>query len=201
MRRAATIGLIASLASSAGCATSLTPAPAGAPERARSAASYSASLRVSLKSASLRARTRALVAFRRPDALRFEIPGPVGPRLVAVASGGRLKAVFPGDLAVFTGEASADAFASLLGIALEPSEIMDLLVGTPSRKLRAYRAGWGPERPNAIEATLPDGGHLNITVEDAGLGPELGSIAFDPPPSEGFHAVTAAQARELWRAR
>jgi hypothetical protein len=201
MRRAATIGLIACLVSSTGCATPLTPAPAGAPELARSAPSYSASLRVSLKSASLRARTRAFVAFRRPDALRVEIPGPVGPRLVAVARAGRLTAVFPGDHAVFTSEASADAFASLLGIALEPSEIMDLLVGTPSRKLRAYRAGWGPERPNAIEATLPDGGHLYLTVEDAGLGPELGSMAFDPPPSEGFHAVTAVEARKLWSAR
>lgn len=201
MPRAATIGLIACLVSSAGCATTLTPAPAGAPERARSAHSYSASLRVSLKSPSLRARTRALVAFRRPDALRVEIPGPVGPRLVAVARAGRLTAVFPGDRSVFTSEASADAFASLLGIALDPSEIMDLLVGTPSRKLRAYRAGWGPELPNAIEATLPDGGHLNVAVEDAGLGPELGSRAFEPPPSEGFRDVTAAEARELWSSR
>ncbi len=201
MPRAATIGLIASLACAAGCAMALSPAPAGAPERARSARSYSASLRVSLKAPSLRARTRALVAFRRPDALRVEIPGPVGPRLVAVAREGRLTAVFPSDRSVFTGEASAGAFASLLGLALGPAEIMDLLVGTASPTLRAYRAGWGPELPNAIEATLPDGGHLSVAVEDAGLGPDLGPRAFEPPPSEGFQVVTAAEARALWSRR
>ena len=45
------------------------PAPDVA-DRARSAASYSGSLRVSLKGPGLRARTRALVAFERPQKLR-----------------------------------------------------------------------------------------------------------------------------------
>lgn len=183
------------------CASVFTPPVAGAPEAARVAMSYSSSLRVALKSPSLRARTRALVAFHRPDALRVEIPGPLGPRLVAVARLGQLTAVFPGDRCVFTGEASADAFASLLGIALDPSEIMDLLVGVSSRKLRAYRAGWGPELPNAIEATLPDGGRLKVQVLDADLGPNLGSRAFEAPLSEGYRAVTADEARALWSAR
>jgi hypothetical protein len=183
------------------CASAFTPPVAGAPEAARVAMSYSSSLRVALKSPSLRARTRALVAFHRPDALRVEIPGPLGPRLVAVARLGQLTAVFPGDRCVFTGEASADAFASLLGIALDPSEIMDLLVGVSSRKLRAYRAGWGPELPNAIEATLPDGGRLKVQVLDADLGPNLGSRAFEAPLSEGYRAVTADEARALWSAR
>lgn len=141
------------------------------------------------------------MAFRRPDALRVEIPGPLGPRLVAVARDGQLVAVFPGDHCVFTGEAGADAFASLLGIALDPSEIMDLLVGVSSPKLRAYRAGWGAKLPSVIEATLPDGGRLNVQVEDADLDPSLGSRAFDAPASGGFRPVTAAEARELWSAR
>jgi hypothetical protein len=38
-------------------------------------------------------------------------------------------------------------------------------------------------------------------VEGADLGPSLGSRAFDPPASEGFRAVTAAEARQLWSAR
>ena len=40
------------------------------------------------------------VAFRRPDALRIEIPGPPGARLMAVARGGRLTAVLPAERAV-----------------------------------------------------------------------------------------------------
>ena len=50
-----------------------------------------------------------LLAFRRPDALRIEIPGPAGARLVAVARGDRLWAVFPAERAVYYGAARAEA--------------------------------------------------------------------------------------------
>ena len=65
------------------CATARLPAP-GVAEKARGARVLSGSLRVSVRGPELRGRSRALVAFRRPDEIRIEIPGPSGARLVAV---------------------------------------------------------------------------------------------------------------------
>lgn len=155
---------------------------------------------MSLNGPQFRARTRALVAFRRPDALRVEVPGPTGPRLVAVATGATLTAVFPSERAVFIGEASAEALASLLGVALTPPELMDLLVGVGSPRLKAYRAGWGPTLPRSIAATLPDGGRLDVTVDDADTAP-LPAAAFETPAHAGFRSIEADEARSLWSAR
>ena len=63
--------------------------------RAQAARAYSGRLRVKLDGRELRARATVLLAFQRPDALRIEVPGPGGLRLVAVASGERLVAAFP----------------------------------------------------------------------------------------------------------
>lgn len=142
-----------------------------------------------------------LIAFRRPDALRIEIPGPAGPRLVAVAAGERLWAVFPGERALFTGRATEADFEALLGVALAPREVMDLLVGTPPPRLRAYAARWRAGAPARIDATLPDGGRLRVTVDEAELGAAVPDRAFEEPPHEGFRAVTAEEARGLWGAR
>jgi hypothetical protein len=180
------------------CATVPVPPPAGVATRAREAASYSARVRVSLNGPGVRARTAALVAFRRPDGLRIEVPGPTGPRLVAVARGGRLAAVFPAERAVYGGAARAAELEALLGVALEPSEVMDLLVGVPSPRLKRYQAGWGPALPRRIDATLPDGGKLKVTVEEAEAGAVLPEAAFADPPHEGFRAVDADEARRLW---
>jgi len=166
--------------------------------RAREASSYRARLRVSLKAPGLRARTSALVAFRRPDALRIEVPGPAGPRLVAVTRAGRLAAVFPSERAVYSGPARAAELQALLGVALEPPEVMDLLVGTPSPRLKRYAARWGPALPRRIEATLPDGGALKVTVEEAETGGSVPEAAFADPPHEGYRAVDADEARSLW---
>lgn len=142
-----------------------------------------------------------LVAFRRPDALRIEVPGPTGPRLVAVAARGRLYAVFPSDRAVFTGAATARDFESLLGVALTPDEVMDLLVGVPSRRLRAYEARWRDGLPARIEATLPDGGRLKVTVEEPDTAGAIRDAAFAEPPHEGYRPVAAEEARRLWGGR
>jgi hypothetical protein len=142
-----------------------------------------------------------LLAFRRPDALRLEVPGPTGPRLVAVASGGKLFAVFPADRAVFTGEASARDFESLLGVALTPDEVMDLLVGVPAKRLRAYEARWRDGLPARIDATLPDGGRLKVTVEEPDTAGAIRDAAFAEPPHEGYRAIAAAEARRLWGGR
>jgi hypothetical protein len=184
-----------------GCAAPLAVPPAHIVDQARRAASYSARLEVSLRGPALRARTRVLLAFRRPDALRIEVPGPAGARLVAVTRGGRLWAVFPSERAAFSGAARADDLESLLGIALEPSEVMDLLVGAPSPRVPEYRVRWGTALPREVRATLPDGARLRVTVEDAEAPAPLGEKAFAEPPHEGYRAVDAEEARALWSAR
>ena len=185
----------------AGCATAALPPPAAVAERAAAARSYSARLRVTLRGPALRGRTAALLGFRRPGALRIEIPGPAGPRLVAVAREDVLTAVFPGERAVFRGEATAEGLEDLLGVALSPAEVMDLLLGSPSPRVRDYRARWGPSVPREIQATLPDGGRLKVAVESASIDPDLPDTAFLEPPHEGYRAVDAAEARRLWGAR
>jgi hypothetical protein len=182
------------------CASAGLPGP-GVAERARVASTYSASLRASLRGPDLRGRTRVLLAFRRPDALRLEIPGPTGARLVAVASKGRLIAVFPAERAVFEGSATPEALSALVGVALSPEELIDLLVGVPSPRLRTYRARWGPALPREIEAELPDGSRLVAKVDEAEADSPLPAAAFAPPPHGGYRAIDADEARRLWSAR
>lgn len=129
------------------------------------------------------------------------MPGPVGPRVVAVARRGRLSAVFPGSRAAFHADADRASFEALFGIALEPAEVMDLLVGVASPRLRAYEVGWGAELPRTILATLPDGGRLKVSVDEVETGADLPEGAFDAPPALGYRDVDAEEARRLWSAR
>src|SRR6185503_2010559 len=99
------------------CAGALRPAPPEIAARARAAQTYSARLRVSLRGPEFRARARILLGFRRPDALRLEVPGPSGAQLIAVARGGSLLAVFPAERAVFAGAATEADLKALLGVA------------------------------------------------------------------------------------
>ena len=198
MRRAATLAAVLALA---GCATGGLPPPRAVVDRAAAASSYSARLRVTLKGPELRGRTAALLGFRRPAALRIEIPGPTGARLLAVARDESLIAVFPGERAVFRGQATAEGLEALLGIALTPSEVMDVLLGTPPARVRDYRARWGPDLPREVRAVLPDGGRLKVTVETATLDADLADAAFADPEHEGYRSIDAAEARQLWGAR
>jgi len=163
--------------------------------------SYSARLRISLDGPTLRARTPVLLAFRRPDGLRIEVPGPAGPRLVAVASGDRLWAVFPGERAFFSGRSTEADFEALLGVALEPREVMDLLVGLPAPRLRAYEARWRGRLPARIEATMPDGGRLNVIVDEADAGMDVSERAFDEPPHPAYRTIGPEEARRMWGGR
>jgi hypothetical protein len=185
----------------AGCAAALAVPPATVVEQARLVPSYSARLRVSLRGKDLRARTPVLLAFRRPDALRIEVPGPAGARVVAVAEGDRLWAVFPSERAVYAGTAGAEDMESLLGVALAPAEVMDLLTGVASPRLVSYRARWGAALPREIEATLPDGARLKATVEDAEAPATLGASAFTEPPHAGYRTIGLDEARSLWGGR
>ena len=201
MRAASLAILAATTISLAGCATAGLPPPQAVVQRAASAVSYSGRLRVTLQGPELRGRTAVLLGFRRPRDLRIEIPGPAGARLVAVARGEALTAVFPGERAVFRGPATAAGLEELLGIALSPSEVMDVLLGTPSPSVRDYRARWGSALPRELRATLTDGGKLKVTVETATLDADLPEAAFAEPAHEGYRAIDAAEARRLWGAR
>ena len=184
------------LALAASCARPVPPSP-DVVQRASSLASYSASLRVSVNGRDLRGRSRALVAFRRPDALRIEIPGPSGARLVAVARSGRLTAVVPAERAVLESAADPADFESLLGIALRPEQLMDLLVGVAPAGARSYETRWGRALPLRIDAVLGDGTKLKATVEEADAGESLAAAAFDPPPHPGYRPIDADEARRL----
>jgi hypothetical protein len=199
IQRRVRIGALVSAALVAcGCASLPARPQAGVAERARGVPSYSARVKVSLRGRDFRARAIALVAFRRPDALRVEVPGPAGARVVAVARADRLVAVFPGDRAVFQGRAAAADLGALLGVALDPAEVMDLLVGSPPRAVRGYEARWGPEAPRRIKAELPDQTRIDLTVEEPRLAPDLPERAFLDPPHEGYRPVDAGEARGLW---
>jgi len=194
--------LVAALALlSAGCASAWLPAPAGVVERARATPAFSARLHVSLKGPELRVRTQALVAFQRPDALRIEVPGPGGLRLVAVTRESRLVAVFPGERAYYSGAAEPRELVALLGLELSPGELMDLLVGVASPRLRRYRVRWGEAYPREIDAELPDGARLKVKVDDPESRTDLPAEAFEPPPHTGYRKVSAREARGLWGGR
>jgi hypothetical protein len=86
-------------------------------------------------------------------------------------------------------------------VALTPPEVMDLLVGAGPSRLRAYEARWRGPLPARIDATLPDGGRLAVTVEEADAHADLPAAAFAEPPHDGYRSVTAGEARKLWGGR
>jgi hypothetical protein len=187
---------VAALLFSVACASAPLPRP-GVAERAAAAVSWSGTVRVSVKGEDVRGRSRVLMAFRRPDAVRIEIPGPAGARLVAVVRGGRLTAVLPPERAFLESEARAADLEALLGVALSPRDLMDILVGVAPAGLRGYRARWGEALPRRVEAVLADGTRLEVKVDDAEADVELPEAAFDPPPHAGHRRVDAAEARRL----
>jgi hypothetical protein len=192
--------MLGALAAS-GCASLPRQAPPEVAAAARDARSYSAELAVALRGPELRGRVRALVAFARPDRLRIEIPGPGGVRLVAVAREGRLVAVFPAERAFYEAAADASELELLLGIALAPAEVMDLLTGRAPERVRSYDVRWGPQAPARIVAGLPDGARLRVGVRDPQLGGELPAGAFEPPSHAGYRALDREEARSLWSGR
>jgi hypothetical protein len=170
-------------------------------EQARAASSWSGSLRVSVRGEDLRGRSRALVAFRRPDKVRIEIPGPTGVRLVAVTRDGRLHAVLAADRARLESPATPGELEALIGIELAPGELMDVLVGTAPPGVRTYRADWGSTLPRRVRAELLDGTRLDARIDEAETGVELPEAAFDPPRCLDCRLIEASEARRLLTAR
>jgi hypothetical protein len=153
---------------------------------------------VRLQGPELRARTRVLIAFARPDRMRLEIPGPAGLRFVAVAGSGTLLAVFPPERAFYRSGASADEMERLIGVALSPGQMQDALLGVAPEGVRSYTVRWGPRLPSRIETTLRDGARLRLDVEAPESGLALPPQAFAEPPHAGYRRVDAAEARRLW---
>jgi outer membrane lipoprotein-sorting protein len=182
----------------AACASAPRVPSAEVVDLARAASTYSATLRVDLRGPEIRGRARAILGFRRPDALRIELPGPTGPRLVVVAREGALVAVFPSQRAVFNAAATAPEMESLFGVALTPGELADLLVGKSPPRLERYEALWGATLPREIRATFPGGARLIARIEEAETNPTFPPAAFEAPPHEGFRVVDAKEARQLW---
>jgi hypothetical protein len=170
-------------------------------DKARAATSWSGSLRVSVRGKDLRGRSHALVAFRRPDSIRIEIPGSSGARLVAVTRNGRLSAALPADRARLESAASPEGLEALIGLALSPAELMDVLLGVAPPAVRSYRADWGETLPRRVRAELEDGTRLDARVDEAETGVELPAGAFDPPRCDGCRPIDAAEARRLLTAR
>jgi hypothetical protein len=200
MRSTPGLSAAAAAALLAGCAA-VTPPPREVQDRAASAETYAANLRVSVSGGALRGRTAALVGFERPDRLRIEIPGGVGPRLVLTAQRGRLVAVFPPERAFHQGAATPERAEAILGVGLSPEEIIDLLVGRPPQRLVSCRVRWGPLAPKRVEADLPRGGRLKISADDIELGRRFGASVFEEPPHPGYRELTEAEVRQLWGSR
>jgi outer membrane lipoprotein-sorting protein len=180
------------------CASVARVPSASVAERAQTASTYSATLNVDLRGPEIRGRARTLLGFRRPDALRIELPGPTGPRLLVVAREGALVAVFPAERAVFTAPATAPEMEALFGVALTPAELCDLLVGIGPARLERYEVLWGMVLPREVRATFPGGVRLTAKVEGAEMNPTFPAAAFEEPPHEGFRVVSAREARRLW---
>lgn len=181
----------------AGCASLPAASPAARAEAQR-ATTYTANLRVSMRGPELRGRADAVVGFRRPDALRVELPAGAGLRLLAVAQGERLVVAFPGERSYYEGAATAEAFGSLLGVALAPADLMDVLLGLTPTRVRALDVQWGPIAPSRVVAQLHDGTRLEAKVREPELGRPLGDGAFAPPSTAGWQRLTMDEARGRW---
>jgi hypothetical protein len=129
--------------------------------------------------------------------MRIEIPGPSGVRLVVVARAGRLTAVLPAERARLESAAGPGDLEALLGVALSPGELMDVLLGVAPPGARSYRADWGETLPRRVRVELVDGTLLDARVAEADTDVELPAAAFDPPRCEGCRSIDAAEARRL----
>ena len=198
-RRSVAVGLAASL-TVAGCASARLPAPE-VRESARATTVYTARLSVHFAGPRGRARATVLAAFARPDSLRIEVPGPGGARVVVVAAAGRLTAVFPGERTVFEGRSTMEDVEAVLGVALTPEEIMDLLVGVPGPRIADARVTWGERYPRRVSGRLADGTSLVVKAQAIQSPETLSASAFAAPPHPGYRAIDADEAREMWARR
>jgi len=115
-----------------------------------------------------------------------------------VAAGGRLTAVFPAERAVFEGRSTADDIDAVLGVALAPDEIMDMLVGVPGPRIADARVAWGDRFPSRVSGRLADGTSFVVKAQAIETPGTLPAAAFLPPPHPGHRAIDADEARDMW---
>jgi hypothetical protein len=179
------------------CATTRLPAPE-VRAQLRDVAAYTARLSVSFKGPRGRGRATVLAAFARPDALRIEVPGPGGARLIVVARGDQLTALFPSERAVFHGETTAEDVEAVTGIALTPAEIMDVLVGAPGERVLDPRVVWGARFPRLVKGRLSDGTALQVKMQSVETKAALPALTFAAPAATGYRPIDAEEARNMW---
>jgi len=182
----------------AACAHHPPPPPADVVDAARTLPSYSANLSVKIGGRKVAPRTLVVAGFKRPDRLRLEMPAAGGTRLVLVARGGQLTALFPRSRAVFQGQADRKVLGDITGVALAPADVMDFLVGVVPPVVSGYVVEWGPALPKRARGKLDDGTRLDVVINDPTAGVAIDEHAFDPPPSAGYRKITAGEARDLW---
>jgi hypothetical protein len=115
-----------------------------------------------------------------------------------VAAEGKLTAVFPGDRAVFEGRATAEDVEAVLGVALTPEEIMDLLVGAPGPRIAAARVRWGERYPRRVSGRLADGTSLDVKTQAVAAPAALSAATFSVPSHPGYRTIDADEARDMW---
>jgi hypothetical protein len=130
--------LAVALITGAACAgrAPLTEAPP-APAEARG---YRALFRGEWRDARDRGRFRLAVALLPPDRARLEFFAPVGgPRLVVAMDGQHAVALFPGERVYDAAAATPETLDRLLGLPLDPAQLVALITGRPMCRLEAAR--------------------------------------------------------------
>jgi hypothetical protein len=154
-------------------------------------------VQVNLKGPQGRAKGTILIAFARADRLRVELPGSAGARMILVTRGEQLAAVFPGERAYYAGAAEAATFETILGVALAPPAIMDLLLGRGSDSVTIHSIRQGAVAPRHVAGRLRDGTRIALSIQDATINPALAPQAFEFVAPRGFRVIDELEARAL----
>ena len=94
--------------------------------------------------------------------------------------------------------ATAADLEALLGVALSPAELMDVLVGMAPPGPARLPGPLGRDAARAASRRCSrTATRLVATVDDAEAGVELPEAAFDAPPHAGYRPIDAAEARRL----
>jgi outer membrane lipoprotein-sorting protein len=156
----------------------------------RDVRSLSAELAISGRVSGGKLRGRVLAGLAAPGRLRLEATAPFGPPVfILVADGSAATLILPRDNRVLTGEPASAILHALVGLALEPTDLLAILAGcvVPDPRAiggRAYSAGWaGIDLANGATAFLQRDGQQRWRIR-AGLRPPL-RIEYDWPAAAG----------------
>ena len=120
--------------------------------------------RTTYTSPATRQRIKQVILAARPDRLRWEILSPFGTVFVLTSSAGMIAAYAPREDTVYRGRASADNLSRHIGIDLDTTTAVELLLGTP------------PLDQGGLTAVSRDGGLLKLWQ---GTDEAVGVVWFD----------------------